>query len=362
MRRKSTFGWPDSQHSSCHAVRVHFCRSCAPLLDPDGLLLTLRTQCIVVGPVGLGLVWKRLGVVWGNNATLAIISKVILGWTVFQMSVLMLLIVLRCIMYRKISLLEFRHPTHFIYIILLPLYFCLISAFIINWSTIVAEVFWYIGYGGMGLFMIYTFFRQTLHRIPLAQMSPAYLFGPLPMLLGVQLGPFAPPDVLFAGWAIATLWYLGLHVMLLGRWMHFGLPKPAERPAMWLLVAASCDSVLAYAVSSPNGFGEVSKVLFFLAVFQAMCLLVISKRIFYKSGFVPAWWMTTLPGAAFSSNWLAYGTAMNSYGIHIFGSIVAGFVTLWILLLYVLSVIWLFRRKYLPTTPYRPPVEKIPVE
>lgn len=297
-----------------------------------------------------------------NNEALGVVSKVILGWTVFQMTVLLLMIGLRCIIFREISWLEHKHPSHFIFGILPCLYFSLVSAFIINWNQTVAEVFWYIGFGTMGIYMIYMIYRHTIQRIPLAHIGPAYLFGPLPMLLAVQLAPYAPKDLLFAGWAVATLWYLGLHVLLLSRWMHFGLPKPLERPAMWLLVAASCDSVLGYASSSPNGFGEVSKVLFFLAIFQAMCLLVATKKLFYDGGFSPTWWMTTLPAAAFSSNWLAYGVLQSSKGIQIFGSVLAALTTVWILFLYAMSIIWIFRRKYLPTSPYRPPVEKLPIE
>lgn len=310
----------------------------------------------VVGPVGMGLCWKKMSIVWGDNYTLHIISLVILGWTVFQMTILFGLMVYRYIRYPDISLLEQKHPTHFIFGILTTLYFCLISSFIINWNTKVAEVFWYIGFGAMSLYMLYTGHRTIVQKIPVAQLNAFHLFGPLPILLATQLAPFAPKELLFYGWSTGTIWYFGLHVLLVFRWSHVGLPAKRDRAAMWLLLAASADSVLSYAAASEYGFGEVAKCIFFFSIFQFGVLLTLSQRIFY-SGFVPTWWMTTLPCTAFSSSWISYGVALNNRNIIIFGTTLVACSTLWILTLYLLTAIWFIRREFWPKSPYRPPID-----
>jgi tellurite resistance protein TehA-like permease len=314
----------------------------------------------VVGPVGLGLCWKKMSQVWGNNKILETISLVILGWTVFQMTLLLILMGYRSIRYPKISFLEQKHPTHFIFGILGTLYFCLISSFIIHWNQGVAKVFWYIGFATMCIYMIYTAHRFLVQKIPVAQMNAFYLFGPLPVLLAVQLAPYAPKDLLFFGWSVGTIWYFGLHVFLVFRWIHIGLPQKKDRAAMWLLLAASADSVLAYAAASPYGFGEPAKAIFFFAILQFVVLISMSQKIF-QSGFVAAWWMTTLPSTAFASCWLSYGISINHRAIIIVGTVLTGAATVWILVLYVMTAIWMIRKDFLPKTPYRPPVERHPL-
>jgi tellurite resistance protein TehA-like permease len=313
----------------------------------------------VVGPVGMGLCWKKLSTVWDNNKALEIVSLVILGWTVFQMTVLFLLMAYRSIRYPKISLLEHKHPTHYIFGILITLYFCLISSFILHWNLNVARVFWYIGFGSMCIYMVYACHRLIAVKTPVAHTNAFYLFGPLPILLAIQLAPYAPSELLLFGWSVGTLWYFGLHVLLVFRWMHVGLPAKRDRASIWLLIAASADSVLGYVAFA--GFGEPAKVIFFFSLLQFATILSLSKKIF-ASGFVATWWMTTLPSTAFSSQWISYGVALNNRGIIIFGTVLVGIATAWILSLYVMTIVWMFRKNLLPKTPYRPPVEKLPLE
>ena len=213
----------------------------------------------------------------------------------------------------------------------------------------------------MCLYMIYSGSRFVAQKIPIAQMNAFYLFGPLPILLAVQLAPYAPHELLFFGWASGTIWYFGLHVMLVFRWAHIGLPQPRDRAAMWLLIAASADSVLAYAAASPNGFGEAAKTVFYFSLLQFAVLLSLSHKIF-KSGFVATWWMTTLPSTAFSSSWLSFGVSLNNQGVIITGTVLAGCTTLWILILYILTAAWIIRKEFWPKSPYRPPVERHPIE
>lgn len=308
----------------------------------------------------MGLCWKKLSIAWGHHA-LEIVSWAILGWTVFQMGVILLAIGFRYIKYPGISMKEFRHPTHYVFGILVPLYLCLISAFINNWHRVTAEVFWYTGFGTMVLFMVWCCYRLVTLRIPVAQIHPFLLFGPLPILLAIQLAPYAPKDLLFFGWAAGTLWYFALHVLLLFRWMHIGLPRKPERASMWLVLAASADSVLGYVAASENGFGEVAKTIFFFAILQFATLVVLSPKIF-ASGFVPAWWMTTLPCTAFASCWLSYGLAIQKQGVIITGTVLVGCASVWIITLYILSIIWIIRKDFWPKTPYRPDVERLPLE
>lgn len=309
----------------------------------------------------MSLCWKKLSVVW-EKKQLETVSLVIGGWTVFQMTVLLLALAWRWVRYPNVSVKEFKHPTHFIFGIFGPLYLCLISSFILHWNQTTAEVFWYAGFGTMCIYMVLACHRLVTVKIPVAQMHSFLLFGPLPILLAVQLAPYAPKDLLFFGWASGTLWYFALHVLLLFRWIHIGLPQKHERASMWLVLAASADSVLAYAASSPNGFGEAAKTIFFVSNLQYATLLVLSPKIFGPTGFVPAWWMTTLPMTAFASCWLSYGISIENKGAQIFGTVLVGIATAWILLLYALSVVWIFRRQFWPKTPYRPPVEKQALE
>lgn len=302
-----------------------------------------------------------MSIAW-NNHTLEVVSWVILGWTVFQMTALLGLMAYRLIRYPSISILEQKHPTHFIFGILATLYMCLISSFIINWNERVASIFWYIGFATMCLYMVYSLHRWVSQKIPVAQTNAFYLFGPLPILLATQLAPYAPKDLLFFGWSTGTLWYFALHVLLLFRWIHIGLPGKRDRAAMWLVLAASSDSVLSYVAASEthNSFGEPAKAIFFLSILQFAVLLSLSPRIF-ASGFVATWWMTTLPSTAFSSSWIAYALSTNSRGLLITGSVFAGCATLWIFSLYVLTIIWIIRKDFWPKSPYRPPVENHPL-
>lgn len=315
----------------------------------------------VVGPVGMSLCWRKLALVW-EKKQLETVGLAIGGWTVAQMTILFVALAWRWMRYPGVSVKEFKHPTHFIFGIFGPLYLCLISSFVLHWSKITAEVFWYAGFGTMCIYMVFASVRLITVRIPVAQMHSFLLFGPLPILLAVQLAPYAPKDLLFFGWACGTLWYFALHVLLLFRWIHIGLPQKNERAAVWLVLAASADSVLAYAVASPNGFGEAAKAIFFLSNLQFVVLLALSHKILWPSGFVPTWWMTTLPMTAFSSSWLSYGLSISNRGVEIVGTILVGCSTFWILLLYLLSVIWILRKRFWPKSPWRPDVERVPLE
>lgn len=315
--------------------------------------------CSVVGPVGLGLCWRKMAIVFHNNSIIEIIAQCILGWTVFQMAVLLCLVGWKAIRHRAFALEELKHPTHFIFGMLVPLYFCLISSFILRWSQPVAQVFWYIGICGDLLFIIYVGHRHLVQPIPVAGINSFYLFGPLPLLLAMQLAPYAPKDLLLCGWSIGTVWYAYLHVVLVFRWMHIALPPKKERPAMWLLVAASSDSVLSWVAAV--GFNEMAKVLFFFSLFQVAVLLSLLWRSF-RWGFAPVWWMTTLPACAFASTWISYGSSMGNIRVQYVGVACVVAATAWILYLYLMTFIKVAKKDLLPKSPHKPPVDATPLK
>lgn len=252
----------------------------------------------IMGVAGLAPAWQRaheiLAVPRAIGQSLAVASALLFVVVVVSYG-------FKLLRHREAVIQEWHHPIKLSFFPAFSISLALLSMLALSTSMPVARVLWL---AGASIHLVLTLYVMTQWiyqpHFTIQHSTPAWFIP----VVGNILLPIAavPLGYVEAGWfffSIGLVFWLVLKVLVFNRFI-FHDPLPARLlPTMFILVAPPSIGFLAYLQLNGGELNDFARVLYFIAAFLVLLLLVQYRR-FTDSAFFLSWWAYSFPLAAFA--------------------------------------------------------------
>lgn len=261
----------------------------------------------VMGLSGLGLAWRRAGQDLGWPP---LIGETILALGAIAFLALVLLYVAKLIRHPAMVAAEFAHPVRSSFFAAATIGLMLLSVGLLPHAPKLGEIVWMTA-SAAHLAVALAVFRQWFaHNIDIRHSNPAW-FIPVVGNIVAPLGAavYGYPEIGWFFFSVGVTFWLVLFPIILNR-IIFHDQLPAKfMPTLVILLAPPSVSFLSYLGLNDGQIDGFARILFFVAVFTAMLIMVLSS-LFVRAPFALSWWAYTFPSAAFALASIRYHAAV----------------------------------------------------
>jgi tellurite resistance protein len=264
-------------------------------MQPRLRFLPISVFSIILGLSGYAIATQRVfgGQGWGEvfpTALLAAVTALYAG--------LLVLYAAKALRHGDAVAAEFRHPVMISFFPTLSISLLLLAIGYAEVSETVSLVLWTIGAAANLVFTLVVLSIWIRHtHFEIVHFSPAWFIPVVGNLLVPVVGvQYAPADVSWLFFAVGLVFAVVLLVVFIYR-MFFHQPlHDRHLPTLFILIAPPAVAAVAY-VKLTGSFDSFARILYFLAVFFAL-FLIVQVRMFARIRFYLSWWAYTFPMAA----------------------------------------------------------------
>ena len=264
-------------------------------MQPRLRFLPISVFSIILGLSGYAIATQR---VFGGQGWSEVFPTVLLAVVTALYAGLLALYVAKALRHGDAVAAEFRHPVMISFFPTLSISLLLLAIGYAEVSETVSLVLWAIGAAANLVFTLVVLSIWIRHtHFEIAHFSPAWFIPVVGNLLVPVVGvQHAPADVSWLFFAVGLVFAVVLLVVFIYR-MFFHQPlHDRHLPTLFILIAPPAVAAVAY-VKLTGSFDSFARILYFLAVFFAL-FLIVQVRMFARIRFYLSWWAYTFPMAA----------------------------------------------------------------
>jgi tellurite resistance protein len=261
----------------------------------------------VMGLSGLGLAWRRAAQDLGWPSAIGE-GVLLLGALAF--TALAVLYLGKLIRHPGMVVAEFIHPVRSSFFAAATIGLMLLSVGLAPHAPKTGEIVWMIA-SAAHLAVALAVFRQWFaHNIDIRHSNPAW-FIPVVGNIVAPLGAVAYgyPEVGWFFFSVGVTFWLVLFPIILNRIIFHDQLPARFMPTLVILLAPPSVSFLSYLGLNDGQIDGFARMLFFVALFTAMLIVVLSS-LFVRTPFALSWWAYTFPSAAFALATIRYHAAV----------------------------------------------------
>lgn len=253
---------------------------------------------IVMGCFGLTLAWQKAAEVLAISAAF---SQLLLIVCLLLFGLITAAYLMKAMLYRPQVVAEFYHPVKLSFFPAFSIGLILSSVALLSYAEGIALVLWVVGSSLQFLFTLSVLTRWIHHPdFTVGHSTPAWFIPVVGNILvpvaGVQLG-FTELSWLF--FSLGLVFWLVLKTLIFNR-LIFHDPLPEKLlPTLFIFIAPPAVGFLSYMQLNEGVLDNFARILFYIAAFMVILLLVQVKR-FSVIRFYMSWWAYSFPLAAFT--------------------------------------------------------------
>jgi len=264
-------------------------------MQPRLRYLPISVFSIILGLSGYTIATQRVfgGQGWGEGVPTAFLFAVTALY-VF----LLALYAAKTVRFGDAVAAEFRHPVMISFFPALSISLLLLSIGYLDVNETVSFYLWAVGAAANLVFTLVVLSIWIRHtHFEIAHFSPAWFIPVVGNLIVPVVGvEHAPADVSWLFFAVGIVFAVVLLVVFMYRMVFHQPLHDRHLPTLFILIAPPAVAAVAY-VKLTGSFDSFARILYFLAVFFAIFLLV-HVRMFARIRFYLSWWAYTFPMAA----------------------------------------------------------------
>lgn len=259
---------------------------------------------------GTSIAWLKAANVLGGAANVLGGPKVVglgLFWLAFAAFIAFIAIIItyvcKAIRYPDAVRAEFNHPVHLAFLPSSTIALLLLATASQVPYPRLSAVLWWVGliaHFALSLYVVSGWMTRT--TIAIKHVTPAWFMTPVGMLVVPFAGvTHAPLELSWFAFFIGILfWFALLPIVFIRLFIQDQLLAPALRPTLAILVAPPAVGSLALNLLNDGKLTDLSRALFYLAVFFAALVVVQIGRL-RKLPFSISWWAYGFPFAALAT-------------------------------------------------------------
>jgi len=254
---------------------------------------------IIMGLAGLTLAWRKAAELLG---TTGVLSHALGIFTLLLFALLLGVYVLKVVRYPQVAQGELEHPVMSAFVPTISISLLLLALCMLPLWRGLAAWLWGIG-AALHLILTLHIVRSWMARdhFQLGHINPAWFIPAVGNVVAPLAGvPLGHEELSWFFFAVGiSFWVILLVIVFYRILFHDPLP-PMLLPTLFILIAPPAVGFLAYENLTDGSIDAFARILYYLALFFTL-LLVIELPRFLKLPFFLSWWAYSFPSAAMTT-------------------------------------------------------------
>jgi tellurite resistance protein len=271
--------------------------------------LSISLFATVMGLGGLGNAWAAAAHLFGAPA---IIGQVLLALAGMIFAILVIVHTAKLALQPGAVYEEFRHPVRASFFPTVSVAAIVLSIGVRPYALGLAEALWWAG-AVVHLALALTLIRRWIVEAQdEAVLTPAW-FIPVVGNILVPLGgvPLGHVEISFFFFAIGLVLWIVFFTIVMHRVLFMAPMSERSVPTLFILLAPPSIGLASYLALTGGEVGWLAHILYSLALFIALLLLMLANH-FKRGAFFMSWWAMTFPADGFAGATLSYAYARPS--------------------------------------------------